>query len=264
MGKLTPHNGRMLTTQELGWLYSVNSLTTNQVLQSIKFALEQKKPLSLIRAGDIMANTLAKDKIQSTYNIDPKMSKYAGLPNVIDSKIQNEIAEAIRNTDILGVINFYDHKPTKLLPKVLNHYNIKPKSVTSALCMRELYLDGNLTSALSGYKVYLVGRQAIDAAPILRKKYKINVVGVADLKDYSDLDRVYNKLTSKEYNYDALLVAAGVPARVLCPRLAKERNVVALDIGHVMDEIIYPGVISDHSKRGKVVNKWWSNLNNKK
>jgi hypothetical protein len=41
-----------------------------------------------------------------------------------------------------------------------------------------------------------------------------------------------------------MLVAAGIPATILCPRLAKTHGCIAIDYGHVINDLIKPGFSS--------------------
>ena len=45
------------------------------------------------------------------------------------------------------------------------------------------------------------------------------------------------------------LVAAGIPATILCPRLARERRCIAIDYGHVINDLIDPGFNIDKLDR---------------
>ncbi|MBH0231393.1 GT-D fold domain-containing glycosyltransferase [Halobacillus yeomjeoni] len=254
--KLTPSFERLMTMKELGAFYGVPAITGAQLSEQITDALGNGTPFSVIRAGDIMAKTLSHKRYQAPYEVSRKKMAYAGLPGEITPHLQREIHEAMDTADVVGVIHFKNHAATNLLRDVSKHYGIQFKTLTSALGMRELYFQNKLFELFTGRSIMLVGRQAGKAAKVIEGKYQLSVVGTENLENYAQLKGVEAKLAASTHSYDAVLVAAGVPARLLCPRIARQRNIVALDIGHVMDEVIHPGVIGDFKVRNKVFKNW--------
>jgi hypothetical protein len=60
------------------------------------------------------------------------------------------------------------------------------------------------------------------------------------LDDTREVQAAFEELAAQRDSYDVVLVAGDVPAKPLCSLLARELEVVALDIGHALDRTLHP------------------------
>ena len=74
-----------------------------------------------------------------------------------------------------------------------------------------------------------------------RRRNGIEVALTVSLDDVRDLESVFDTLAANRGAYDVVLSAATVASKILCARLARELNVVALDLGlGALDDIVHP------------------------
>ena len=202
-------------------------------------AIVEKRPLSLVRIGDGELLSLAYDTVMSPAEVDElgAFLPYAGVP-VPDASVQMSLIEAIKSADYIGVP--VSRKPAfqMLMFRIFKHYQlpIREMRLTTSTINYSLYHTGYLIPLLYGRSILLIGNRAVNTAQVLREK-GINVTGtIYPVSDFSDIDQVL--ASCLEYEYDIALVAAGVPAVVICQRIASTYRKVAIDIGHVADEMI--------------------------
>ena len=67
----------------------------------------------------------------------------------------------------------------------------------------------------------------------------IVVTHTVALDDIRGVDRALLDLAARRDVYDAALMAGDVPVKPLCSRIARELGVVALDMGHAIDDCIH-------------------------
>lgn len=212
--------------------------STHEVFNRIKKALVTKQALSLVRLGNGEALTLAHQLLIPMNQIEPWL-EYAGvkLPN---ETIRHELLQAIQNTDILGLTTdriHWDCAP--LLAKVFAHFKFTPRYPTNAQINWQLHREPRFYFSLRNFSIILVGRLAAVAAPHLERK-GLQIVATYPLDSYHDLPQVEQMIQTGP-PFRVALVAAGIPASILCPRLAKKHHCVALDYGHVINDLLKPG-----------------------
>ena len=127
---------------------------------------------------------------------------------------------------------------------------IRPSLNTSpVLPLTGTFMNRTGYKALGQEPTVLVGRMAKAALPCLRRK-GVNLIYAEDLEGLEDLPRAENALLAKPY-FRVALVAAGIPATILCPRLAKKLRCVAIDYGHVINDLVQPGFTVNDLDRTK-------------
>lgn len=227
-------------------------LRPEQVLQNIRRAIANKTSFSLVRLASGEAFTLAHNVLLPVSRI-PWWVDYAGvrLPN---EAARRDLIDAVVRADIVGLSP--DHKRWEcapLLEKAFTHYHLNPPNITSATINWHLHADASLYRTIAGTPTILIGRRANEAAPHLRKK-GIHLIKTYNLEGYTDLPRLQRELKEAP-NFGVALVAAGIPATILCPRLARSHSCVALDYGHVINDLIAPGfnihVLDEERERWK-------------
>ena len=217
--------------------------SAQEVLMCIKKALVTKQALSLVRLGNGEALTLAHQILVPMQQIEPWL-EYAGvkLPN---EQIRQDLLAAIKAADILGLTTDRPHWDcAPLLNQVLAHFKFKPRYVTDASINWQLHRQPLFYSSLANRPLILVGRLAAMAAPVLSKK-GLQIVATYALESSTDLPTVERMIQAGPL-FQVALVAAGIPASILCPRLAKTYRCVALDYGHVINDLLQPGFNNEH------------------
>ena len=126
-----------------------------------------------------------------------------------------------------------------LLEQALSYFQVEPHWLTDSTINWHLHYYDRLYRLLGNEPTVLVGRLAPAAAGRLRRK-GVNLVGAVPLEGFDDLPRVEEALLNGAFSRVAL-VAAGIPASILCPRLAKKTGCIAIDYGHVINDLLHPG-----------------------
>ena len=209
-----------------------------EVLERIRQAIVRRTGLSLIRLASGEAFTLAHQVILPLEKI-PWWVAYAGvrLPN---EAARRDLIQAVTQADIVGLSS--DRKRWEcapLLEKSFSRFHLSPRYITGATVNWHLHQNGGLYRIIGGAPTVLVGRRAAEALPKLRQR-GINVIKTFNLEGYDDLPRLQRELESAP-TFGVALVAAGIPATILCPHLARKRRCVAIDYGHVINDLITPG-----------------------
>ncbi|NLZ44115.1 MAG: hypothetical protein GX894_04595 [Clostridia bacterium] len=208
------------------------------VLDKIRTALTTGGNLSLIRLASGEAFTLAHGVLLPLNRI-PWWVEYAGvkLPN---EPARQALLTALRTADIVGLSTDRKHwESAPLLEQALSYFRVEPYWLTDSTINWHLHYYDRLYRLLGKEPTVLVGRLAPAAAGRLRRK-GVNVVGTVPLEGFTDLPRAEETLLIGVF-FRVALVAAGIPAAILCPRLAKKTGCVAIDYGHVINDLLYPG-----------------------
>lgn len=209
-----------------------------EILERIRRALERKSALSLIRLASGEAFVLAHGVILPMAQI-PWWVDYAGvrLPN---EAARRDLIYAVQKADIVGLSsdqNRWECAP--LLEKSFNHYKLHPIYLTSSIVNWEIHKNNAFYRIIGKNPTIIVGRRAAEAAPKMAAR-GLNIVKTYQLEGYTDLPRV-EKAIQEGPDFRIAIVAAGVPACILCPRIARSRCCVAIDYGHVINDLIQPG-----------------------
>jgi hypothetical protein len=220
-------------------MYSNHQLhTVNEVFGKIKLALANGHSLSIARFGNGEAIALAQGVLIPPERI-PFWLEYAGV-KLPDERIKQELMEALANADIVGLStdrSNWDCAP--LLEQILITYKLKPRFITDGAINWQLHKMSRFYQTISNYATVLVGRLAPAAAPYLIGR-GVKIVNSLVLENYNDLSRIEESLLSGP-RFRIALIAAGIPATILCPRLARKTGCIAIDYGHVINDLLKPG-----------------------
>ena len=220
-------------------MYSNHQLhNVNEVFGKIKLALATGRGLSIARFGNGEAIALAQGILISPERF-PFWLEYAGV-KLPDEKIKQALITALLDTDIVGLSNDrtnWDCAP--LLEQILLTYKIRLRYITDGAINWQLHKMNRFYQTIGKYPTVLVGRLAPAAAPYLRSR-GVKIINTVVLEDFHDLTQVEKTLLSGPY-FRIALVAAGIPATVLCPRLAQQAGCIAIDYGHVINDLLNPG-----------------------
>ncbi|WDH97939.1 GT-D fold domain-containing glycosyltransferase [Paenibacillus urinalis] len=212
---------------------------SKQVADEIRSALDERRSFSLVRLGDGELLTLAYGTVISSTEAHElgAFLPYAGVP-LPDASVQSLLLDSIMKADYVGVPMSRRPEFQMLLFAVSRHYgwSLTQNRLTSSLINYQLHHHGLLLPILAEQRVLLIGNRAAETADLMRKQ-GVNVTGsVSPVRGFEDIERVLEEC--RRYEFDICLIAAGVPAVVLCQRIASEDKKVAIDIGHLADQMI--------------------------
>ncbi|MDK8192096.1 GT-D fold domain-containing glycosyltransferase [Paenibacillus sp. UMB7766-LJ446] len=211
----------------------------HEMAGQIQRALDAQRPLSVVRLGDGELLTLAADTVlpgEQVQELAPFLP-YAGVPRSTPD-IRAELAEAIQGADWVGVP--ISRAPTfqGLLFPVFRHFGIdwSRLNLTSSTINYSLHQSGLLLPVIHGRRVLLIGSQAAELGALLNGR-GVHVTGIIGaVEGVADIPRVMQQ--TAEHSFDIALVAAGIPAVILCRRIAGELGRVAIDFGHLADKLV--------------------------
>jgi len=219
-------------------------LPLTEVVARLGAALKGKRGCSLVRLGSGEAIVLN----QGIYQVNAFNTDYSGvhLPN---HEFREQLITAVRQADIVGLSPNRDvFHCADLLELLFNHFHTYPKSLCSAYVNWELAglnrdtgvvenPDPPLYKLLKGKRVAVVGRMA---EALLRSGSRIgfDVSVHCGLEGAEEIEQTVEFLTENREKFDVLLASAGVPAVVLCSRIARHLNCVAIDFGHTLNRIL--------------------------
>lgn len=210
------------------------------VFQAAVTALQEGRPLSIVRLGDGELLTLAHGTVIPTEDAIRWGSflPYAGV-QLPDAGAREALAQAVRSADIIGVPQSRHPSYQGLLFPVLRHYGMdyRTMQLTTSTVNYELNAGGYLARLLEGRRVLLIGNQSPELADLLSRQ-GIAITGwVAPVQGVADVEAVLIR-TREQPDFDLALVAAGIAAVMICSRLAAEQGKLALDLGHLADKLI--------------------------
>ncbi len=215
--------------------YGVPFLGAYEVAGQLLGALKRGQGFSLVRLGGGETKSLGHDIFMPSREINQRYRyEYAGV-RLPDERLRRELSWGVRNADVVGVLP-YRRAPE--LIRIFDYLKIKPTRICSAYINWILFDEGKglINSIIGSQRLFLVGRRAQEALTHV-KKLGWQVEGFTTLEGFYDYRRALNEV-KKHKKARLILVSAGIPAVVLCSKIAREAGRVALDFGHVIDRII--------------------------
>ncbi|MGG4146088.1 GT-D fold domain-containing glycosyltransferase [Paenibacillus algorifonticola] len=217
----------------------VHLLTAEQVAGKLLEALEQRKPLSVVRLGDGELLTLAQESVLPTEQIRQEggFLEYAGV-KVPDIAARDRLLAAVKRADIVGIPKLRQPNYQRLATAVFQSYGIdfRSKVLTDSLVNYRLFQDGHLSRLMKGRRVLVVGNLAQPLAKVLAESGVVVAGAVEQVQGIHDVDRVMGEIRGQ--NFDLALVSAGIAAVILADAIAAEMGKAALDFGHMANSII--------------------------
>lgn len=214
-------------------------LRPEEVYGRMVHALATGQPLSVVRLGDGELLALAHDTVLPVEEVRQKgrFLSNAGM-TLPDPQARDMLAESLRTAGIIGIP--HSRLPTfqGLLFPVLRHYGISYRSLTltTSTINYALHEHGLLQQLLHGRRLLLIGDRAPELADVLRASAALNIAAViSPVRGFRDIPRVMAEAAGCEF--DLAVVASGIPAVVICERIASQLGKVALDFGHLADKL---------------------------
>lgn len=210
-----------------------------EVAEKLISAMDENKPISVVRLGDGELLTMSQGVLKSDEEIIQAGSflKYAGI-HIPDLHARDQLIEAVRSATIIGIplLRMLNFQP--LAFSVFKSYGIDYKQfmLTHSTINYALYLEHYLSKLLTGRRVLLIGNKAPELANILLQ-HGVHVAGtLSPVQGMKDIPRVIGEASAIEF--DLALVSAGVPAVIIVSKIASELGKAAIDFGHLADSMI--------------------------
>ncbi|MBW4840283.1 MAG: hypothetical protein KZY74_12890 [Paenibacillaceae bacterium] len=226
-------------------------LETRDLLKRIEDAVENQKPLSLVRIGDgenlIMSqNTIwpLSKVLQERWAIKANRGeKGVTLPNL---PLRNAVISSVKKATVVGIlpegditINAPDYLKRPLTDQIFDHYKIQPSKICHAGVNRELARMEEFWSLLSGRRILIITREAHKIKERLEKEpYKQNIVHALTFSQWQEYRNTMKWIIAHKHSFDIALISCGVSAVVLSEQIAALTGKVALDFGKATNIIL--------------------------
>ncbi|WP_206105419.1 GT-D fold domain-containing glycosyltransferase [Paenibacillus thalictri] len=212
--------------------------STGQIAARIQDALDHKTPFSLIRLGDGEVLTLAQGVVLGVEQVrrEGHFLEYAGV-HVPDFTARDQVAEAVRQAHVVGIpkLRSANYQPLAFQSFRAHGIDYRGLSLTHSLINYYLFKDGHLGKLLRGRSVLVVGNVGPALAAVLSEN-GIRISGViSPVHGVGDVQRVMGEV--RQHQFDIALVACGIAAVLISQKIAAEMGKVAIDFGHLADEI---------------------------
>ncbi|MBB3113634.1 hypothetical protein FHS18_005747 [Paenibacillus phyllosphaerae] len=208
------------------------------VYEELSQAIDQSRPYAVVRLGDGELLALAQDVVydSETLQREARFLSYAGVTPP-DLAARDQLAMAIRQAQVVGLPRSRQKHFQPLMYPVLRQHGIELGSLrkTSSTINYELHHSGLLAPLLRDRRLLIIGNAAPECAHALQQAgYSVTGI-ISPVNGFRDIDRIMEQ--AHQAQFDFALVAAGIPAVILCWRIAAELGKPALDFGHMADAV---------------------------
>ncbi len=213
-------------------------LPPREVARALEEAMDDGRPLSIVRLGDGELLTLAHDTILPVDEVRKRgpFLPYSGV-ELPAHPIREALADALRKADIIGVPQSRHPSFQGLLLPVFRHYglNLASLQLTSSTVNYSLEEEGLLLPLLQGRKVLIIGNRA-EGLGLALQRYDIEISGfITPVRGVQDTELVLQAAAG--YAFDIALVAAGIAAVLICTEIASRLGRTAFDFGHLANKL---------------------------
>ncbi len=208
------------------------------ILAEMIQALDEQRPMSLVRLGDGELLALAHDRVLSSALVQREgpFLPYSGI-EVPDHEYREQLAESVRKATFVGIPTAKTPNFQGLVHPLLRSYgmSVAAMRLTYSTVNYMLAQQGALLRLMQGRRVLVIGNVAEELSQVLQQ-HGIAVAGlITPVIGVRDIARVMQE--ARSYQYDFALVAAGIPAVILAERIASQYGKVAIDFGHLANKI---------------------------
>ncbi|AEI45054.1 GT-D fold domain-containing glycosyltransferase [Paenibacillus mucilaginosus] len=212
--------------------------SAQQVAERIQGALDRGEPFSLVRIGDGEVLTLAQEVVLPIEEVRSRGAflGYAGV-DVPDLAARDQLAASLRAATVVGIPKLRNFTYQPLAFKALRAHGIDylQLSLTHSLVNYYLHHQGYLGGLLRGRRVLLAGNVMKPLAEVLTENGITVSAVVTPVNGVKDIPRVMDEI--RGCSFDIALVSSGIAAVTIAERIASEMGRVALDFGHLADEL---------------------------
>lgn len=232
-----PWNGEQSNDfSKVPWYFPSLEYNRNYI-NEIRDAFNNKNTYSWIRIGDGELAILQQEYVYTVAYLKNNVAWSGGtgycgsmIPNL---ELRDRIIAGINSADLVGVF-----KGDPVNETVFEKIGLKPKSICYAFDNIALPMNPDFVQILIDARLFIVGKNAQSYANSFKEILDKDVVGIAGINDYSEIDKCMNEMC--QYDYDIALVSAGANAKAICPEMAKRKNAIFLDMGHAWDNAFHP------------------------
>ncbi|MFC5447843.1 GT-D fold domain-containing glycosyltransferase [Paenibacillus aestuarii] len=214
------------------------------VLRRIEQALDQKRPLSLVRIGDGENIVLAQKSIWPIKKVmrEPwahksrRGQKGVTLPNL---KARDQIVRSIRAATIVGILPTNDttikapaYLKRRLTNQLFKHYGLHPAFTCHACANRMMPQNPKFYQLLKGRRILILNKNPRHIKSLLeRPPHHLKVTRTIRFSDYGQINQTLKQVTAMRHSFDIALISCGINAVILAPQIAQLTGKVALDFG---------------------------------
>lgn len=214
------------------------------VVKRIQYALQNKRPFSLVRIGDGENIVLAQQTVWPLKKVlrlpwairSSRGHKGIVLPNLM---IRNQIVRSIRKATIVGILPYDDqmiqapmYQKRKLTDQVFRYYNLHPKLTCHACVNRIIVRKQSFFTMLKGKRILIINNHPQRIKSILKQRpYRLHIAATIPFSNYKQINRTVRKVVALKDNFDIALISCGVSAVILAPKIAQLTGKVAIDFG---------------------------------
>lgn len=213
-------------------------LDVGTVYEELTHAIDHALPYAVVRLGDGELLALAQEHIYDAQTLqrEAPFLTYAGLTPP-DLHARDQLAEAVRHAQVVGLPKSRQKNFGPLMYPALRHLGIPIGELrkTTSTINYELQQHGLLVPLLQGRRLLIIGNAAPEFAQSLRESGFVVSSVISPVMGFADIERVMAEVRHAEF--DLALVSAGIPAVVICWRIAAECSKPALDFGHMADQL---------------------------
>lgn len=223
-------------------------LSPLDVLRMTEEALTEERSFSLVRVGDgeniVLGQytELSKEEFMNGYWMRQSkgdQAKGVRLPNLF---LRSQMISAIKQADVVGVCRKENDEVSApeafkrpMTDRIFDAHNIRPSHLCHVFINRRIVEYPEFWMLLHQYRTLLISRWAKPFANLITQryhKYKPQIVGCIDFSRYEQSAEVLTEVN--RYNFDLVLISAGVNAVVMAAKIAQRYEAVALDFGKSM------------------------------
>ncbi|HZG88202.1 GT-D fold domain-containing glycosyltransferase [Paenibacillus sp.] len=221
--------------------YLTNLLSEREVADRIMESISRKEGLSLVRFGDGELLTLAQETVLSIEEVKRLGSflPYAGVV-VPDLEARDALLQTFYKADIVGIPIIRRPTYQNLFIRLAKHYDLPLNKLrlTSSIINYTLQNTDIYRNIFFNdqNKILLIGNRMAELKEHLERNGCRTIVGTIPVEGVKSVRKVVRK--AKAYEYDIAIVSGGVSATIICPLLS-EKGKIAIDFGHLSDELIY-------------------------
>ncbi|NHN30197.1 GT-D fold domain-containing protein [Paenibacillus agricola] len=221
-------------------------LTTLDVIDEVRKAMEANRPLSVVRVGDGENICLAQYKVWSIRRVLStrwaKLSRSTNrkgvrLPNV---ELRDRLIKSIKKADIVGIpyskdmeiLAEHQQHLRRLTDACFQRFDIVPEKLCHTFINRHMVEKQEFWELLNGKRVVIISRWADRFKKLVGTKYRgfdIEVVRTIRIDRYNEIPKVLRQMESVKC--DIVFISAGVNAVILAQKLAEKQGRIAIDFG---------------------------------
>lgn len=207
-------------------------MSTQQVAETFRQALEEKRPINHVNLGDgeiiflAFGRSAGFEKWPSPSDIEPYF-KYISDPTIRDAML-----DGVLGSYIIGMPARLYTGDWSEAEAFLNTFSIPTQRICDSYTGRLLHNTGLLYEILKDKRVCLLGNHVDNLVPFLENNH-IEIGGQTEVNYFEDIPRVQNYLS--QIDFDIAILSAGMPTLILSSWIRGTLGRCALDFGSAIN-----------------------------